>query len=93
MLSIIRGLFLITISDIRTDAAADANKAAVKDSSLMMDVQEKVLMEKSLYPILLCSAAGTDDLDGMLLLSENYEGMMLMLNCMDYDGRTPLVSI
>ncbi|RIA95047.1 asparaginase-domain-containing protein [Glomus cerebriforme] len=72
------------------NAAAEANHAAVKDTSLMMDVQEKVLMEKSLYPILLCSAAGTDDLDGMLLLSENYEGMMLMLNCMDYDGRTPL---
>ncbi|CAI2171130.1 13868_t:CDS:10 [Funneliformis geosporum] len=71
-------------------AASDANQAAATDSSLMMNVQEKVLMEKSLYPILLCSAAGTDDLDGMLLLSENYEGMMLMLNCMDYDGRTPL---
>ena len=71
---------LITNPNIRIDAAADANKATAKDASLMMNVQEKVLMEKSLYPILLCSAAGTDDLDGMMLLSENYEGMKLMLN-------------
>ncbi|CAJ0760916.1 11673_t:CDS:2, partial [Entrophospora sp. SA101] len=58
------------------------------DLALTINVQEKVLMEKTLYPILLCSAAGTDDLDGMLLLWESYEG--LLLNCVDYDGRTPL---
>ncbi|CAG8588399.1 13900_t:CDS:2, partial [Racocetra fulgida] len=51
--------------------------------SAMMNVQEKVLLEKSLYPILLCSAAGTDDLEGLQLLWDSYEG--LVLNCIDYD--------
>ncbi|CAG8527492.1 2959_t:CDS:10 [Diversispora eburnea] len=43
------------------------------DSALMINIQENILLEKSIYPILLCSAAGTDDLEGMLLLFETYE--------------------
>ncbi|CAG8623069.1 15712_t:CDS:10, partial [Acaulospora morrowiae] len=69
-------------------AAADAKRGGVSDSALMINVQEKVLMEKSIYPILLCSAAGTNDLEGILLLWESYDS--LILNCIDYDGRTPL---
>ncbi|CAG8734217.1 1833_t:CDS:10, partial [Racocetra persica] len=69
-------------------AAAVDSKQGSLDSALMMNVQEKVLLEKSLYPILLCSAAGTDDLEGLQLLWDSYEG--LVLNCIDYDGRTPL---
>ncbi|CAG8441038.1 11130_t:CDS:2 [Acaulospora colombiana] len=69
-------------------AAADAKRGGVSDSALMINVQEKVLMEKSIYPILLCSAAGTNDLEGLQLLWESYDG--LILNCIDYDGRTPL---
>ncbi|CAJ0651584.1 6707_t:CDS:10 [Entrophospora sp. SA101] len=68
--------------------SSDLKKNSTSDLALTINVQEKVLMEKTLYPILLCSAAGTDDLDGMLLLWESYEG--LLLNCVDYDGRTPL---
>ncbi|KAI9290259.1 asparaginase-domain-containing protein [Umbelopsis sp. AD052] len=52
-------------------------------------LQERVLIEKAMYPILLCSAAATDDMDGLLMLHENL-GDMINLNCVDYDGRTPL---
>ncbi|CAG8518882.1 9763_t:CDS:10 [Dentiscutata erythropus] len=68
-------------------AAVDSRQGSL-DSALMINVQEKVLLEKSLYPILLCSAAGTDDLEGLQLLWDSYDG--LVLNCIDYDGRTPL---
>jgi lysophospholipase len=52
-------------------------------------LQERVLIEKAMYPILLCSAAATDDMDGLLMLHENL-GDMINLNCVDYDGRTPM---
>lgn len=52
-------------------------------------LQERILVEKTLYPILLCSAASTNDMEGLLLLYENL-GDSLNLNCIDYDGRTPL---
>ncbi|KAI8582726.1 hypothetical protein K450DRAFT_226616 [Umbelopsis ramanniana AG] len=52
-------------------------------------LQERVLIEKAMYPILLCSAAATDDMEGLLMLHENL-GDMINLNCVDYDGRTPL---
>ncbi|CAM0136054.1 hypothetical protein VKS41_005562 [Umbelopsis sp. WA50703] len=52
-------------------------------------LQERVLIEKAMYPILLCSAAATDDMDGLLMLHENL-GDMINFNCVDYDGRTPM---
>ncbi|ORX92528.1 asparaginase-domain-containing protein [Basidiobolus meristosporus CBS 931.73] len=51
--------------------------------------QERTLVEKSLYPVLLCAAAASNDLKGLKLLDEVL-GDQLQLNCMDYDGRTPL---
>ena len=64
-------------------------EAASSNSGL--DLPGRVLMESALYPVLLCSAAGLNDLDGLHLLVEN-AGRSLLLNCTDYDGRTPLVS-
>ncbi|KAK9679118.1 hypothetical protein K7432_016407 [Basidiobolus ranarum] len=51
--------------------------------------QERTLVEKSMYPVLLCAAAASNDLKGLRLLDEVL-GDQLQLNCMDYDGRTPL---
>ncbi|CAG8584921.1 6605_t:CDS:10 [Paraglomus occultum] len=65
----------------------DIIKAASSKEGL--DLPGRVLMESALYPVLLCSAAGLNDLDGLHLLVES-AGRSLLLNCTDYDGRTPL---
>ncbi|CAG8542003.1 3537_t:CDS:10 [Ambispora gerdemannii] len=74
---------------IRKIITAAANSKTNASSGLSINLQERVLMEKSLYPILLCSAAGTNDLVGMEELWENV-GESLILNCVDYDERTPM---
>ncbi|KAG9294764.1 hypothetical protein G9A89_008243 [Geosiphon pyriformis] len=77
------------IQNIITAAASMAASANSPNSALSINLQEKLLMEKTLYPILLCSAAGTNDLAGLELLWETI-GESLILNCVDYDGRTPM---
>ncbi|CAO3657569.1 unnamed protein product [Mucor hiemalis] len=56
---------------------------------LTMSVEEEMLAQKALGPVLLCSAAGANDLDGLSLLVESM-GELINLNCVDYDGRVPL---
>ncbi|KAG5460267.1 MAG: asparaginase-domain-containing protein [Olpidium bornovanus] len=51
---------------------------------------ERLLIEKDLYAFLLCAAAKADDVEGLKML-ENTAGHHLQMNCVDYDGRTPLV--
>ncbi|KAG1141546.1 hypothetical protein G6F37_006955 [Rhizopus arrhizus] len=60
-----------------------------ESQDLTMSVEEEMLAQKALGPVLLCSAAGSDDLDGLQLLVECM-GELINLNCVDYDGRIPL---
>ncbi|KAI8080810.1 asparaginase-domain-containing protein [Gilbertella persicaria] len=59
------------------------------EADLTMSVEEEMLAQKALGPVLLCSAAGSNDLDGLTLLVESM-GELINLNCVDYDGRVPL---
>ncbi|CEG68248.1 Putative L-asparaginase [Rhizopus microsporus] len=59
------------------------------DQDLTMSVEEEMLAQKALNPVLLCSAASANDLDGLKLLVEEIEEAV-NLNCVDYDGRVPL---
>ncbi|KAI9030190.1 asparaginase-domain-containing protein [Phycomyces nitens] len=54
-----------------------------------MSVEEQLLAEKALGPIMMCSSAEANDLDSMKLILENMSGEFNW-NCIDYDGRTPL---
>jgi lysophospholipase len=56
---------------------------------LTMSAEEEMLAQKALGPVLLCSAAGANDLGGLNLLVESM-GELMNLNCVDYDGRVPL---
>ena len=47
------------------------------------DIRE---VEKALYPVLLCAAAGSNDIDAMLRMVEDGADV----NTSDYDQRTPL---
>ncbi|KAI8068972.1 asparaginase-domain-containing protein [Thamnidium elegans] len=64
-------------------------KPAVEEEDLNMSVEEETLAQKALAPVLLCSAAGSNDLEGLRLLVEGL-GELINLNCVDYDGRVPL---
>lgn len=59
------------------------------ETDLTMSVEEEMLAQKALGPVLLCSAAGSNDLEGLSLLVESM-GELINLNCVDYDGRVPL---
>ncbi|ORZ21234.1 asparaginase-domain-containing protein [Absidia repens] len=56
---------------------------------LTLSNQDQQIAERSLGPVLLCSAAGTNDMEGLTLLYESM-GDHLNMNCVDYDGRVPL---
>ncbi|KAG0164218.1 hypothetical protein DFQ28_000912 [Apophysomyces sp. BC1034] len=58
-------------------------------SDLTMSLEDEMIAEKALAPILLCSAASSDDIEGLKLLHDNM-GDALNVNCIDYDGRSPL---
>ncbi|CAO3682230.1 unnamed protein product [Rhizopus stolonifer] len=60
-----------------------------REQDLTLSVEEEILAQKALGPVLLCSAASSNDLDGLKLLVENM-GELINLNCVDYDGRVPL---
>ncbi|CAO3614776.1 unnamed protein product [Mucor fragilis] len=60
-----------------------------QEADLTMSVEEEMLAQKALGPVLLCSAAGSNDLEGLSLLVESM-GELINLNCVDYDGRVPL---
>ncbi|KAK4520070.1 uncharacterized protein ATC70_008199 [Mucor velutinosus] len=60
-----------------------------EETDLTMSVEEEMLAQKALGPVLLCSAAGSNDLEGLSLLVESM-GELINLNCVDYDGRVPL---
>jgi lysophospholipase len=55
-----------------------------------MNSSEVSFLERSFFPLLLCSAAGHDDLDALKLLKEGLG--YLSINSLDYDRRTALVS-
>ncbi|KAI9300809.1 asparaginase-domain-containing protein [Cunninghamella echinulata] len=56
---------------------------------LTISHQDQEAAERSLAPVLLCSAAATNDMEGLTLLCESM-GEQLNMNCTDYDGRVPL---
>ncbi|CAO3703232.1 unnamed protein product [Rhizopus stolonifer] len=62
---------------------------ALIEQDLTMSVEEEMIAQKALGPVLLCSAASSNDLEGLRLLVESM-GDMINLNCIDYDGRVPL---
>ncbi|KAI8378619.1 asparaginase-domain-containing protein [Blakeslea trispora] len=67
----------------------DINQANADLADLTMSVEEEMVAQKALAPVLLCSAASSNDLDGLSLLVEGMSEM-INLNCVDYDGRVPL---
>ncbi|KAI8992406.1 asparaginase-domain-containing protein [Pilobolus umbonatus] len=67
----------------------ERNSITNEEEDLTMSVQEEILAQRALSPVLLCSAAGSNDLEGLTLLIESM-GEVLNLNCADYDGRVPL---
>lgn len=67
----------------------DLNDGELEDPDLTMSVEEEMLAQKALGPVLLCSAAGANDLDGLSLMVDSM-GELINLNCVDYDGRVPL---
>ncbi|KAL9548583.1 hypothetical protein MBANPS3_005617 [Mucor bainieri] len=69
--------------------APDAAVEEGAEEDLTMSVEEEMLAQKALGPVLLCSAAGSNDLEGLSLLVESM-GELINLNCVDYDGRVPL---
>ncbi|KAI8990970.1 asparaginase-domain-containing protein [Mycotypha africana] len=77
-------------STINTELSA-AEEAAVDEESndLTMSVEEELLAQKALGPVLLCSAAASNDLEGISQLVESMDSW-INLNCVDYDGRVPL---
>ncbi|KAF7725023.1 hypothetical protein EC973_000516 [Apophysomyces ossiformis] len=58
-------------------------------TDLTMSLEDQLIAEKALAPVLLCSAAGSNDIEGLRLLQDNM-GDSLNVNCVDYDGRSPL---
>ncbi|KAI8074030.1 asparaginase-domain-containing protein [Gongronella butleri] len=64
-----------------------AAQHALRDWTLSNSDQQ--LAERALAPLLLCSAAGANDMDNMATLVENI-AEDLNVNCVDYDGRVPL---
>ncbi|KAJ1974237.1 hypothetical protein H4R35_003709 [Dimargaris xerosporica] len=50
---------------------------------------ERLAVEKSFFPILICAAAGSDDVRALQSLRQIL-GTRFHVNCIDYDGRTPL---
>ncbi|KAL1925635.1 uncharacterized protein VTP21DRAFT_518 [Calcarisporiella thermophila] len=75
-------------------ASADLHREAIENGSadvarMVMSVQERVLLEKSLYAVLLCSAAASNDLEALRSLRDASTGT-LQMTIADYDGRTPL---
>ncbi|CAO3589422.1 unnamed protein product [Absidia cylindrospora] len=72
-----------SISNIGNDSTYSA------PPDLTISHQDQQIAERSLGPVLLCSAAGTNDMEGMNRLYESM-GDHLNVNCVDYDGRVPL---
>jgi lysophospholipase len=73
----------------RHDLEKDVESIDLEDPDLTMSVEEEMLAQKALGPVLLCSAAGANDLDGLSLMVDSM-GELINLNCVDYDGRVPL---
>ncbi|CAO0802327.1 unnamed protein product [Mucor circinelloides] len=71
------------------DESVEPKVDGLEEADLTMSVEEEMLAQKALGPVLLCSAAGSNDLDGLSLLVESM-GELINLNCVDYDGRVPL---
>ncbi|KAI8372952.1 asparaginase-domain-containing protein [Radiomyces spectabilis] len=74
-------------SRFKTAAKKELEGEAVPD--LTMSMEEQLTAERALGPVLLCSAAGSNDLEGITQLFNNMGGL-LNLNCVDYSGRVPL---
>jgi lysophospholipase len=59
------------------------------DDQVSISDEDRKNLEKALYPVLLCNAAASNDLSALETLVSTF-GSTLSLNCVDYDGRTPL---
>ncbi|KAJ2338486.1 hypothetical protein GGF43_006866, partial [Coemansia sp. RSA 2618] len=79
---------------------ADGSQATVREHSAPVaagdnsplsreTVTERASIYRSFYPVLLCAAAATGDLQGMYLLEEA-SNKTLEVTCYDYTGQTPL---
>lgn len=54
-----------------------------------VSVEEELLAQKALAPVLLSQSAALNDLEGLRTMVES-AGEIINLNCADYDGRVPL---
>ena len=52
---------------------------------------ERKMVEKAMFPVLLCTAAASGDIQGLKLLVDNMGS--LPINSVDYDKRTALVTV
>ncbi|KAJ2159482.1 hypothetical protein GGF46_002978 [Coemansia sp. RSA 552] len=79
--------------DIKQSPAASADPVPPSESSPLAreTVTERASIYRSFFPVFLCAAAATGDLQGMYLLEEA-SGKSLEVTCYDYTGQTPLHS-
>ncbi|KAJ2131929.1 hypothetical protein GGF48_001262 [Coemansia sp. RSA 921] len=74
----------------RVDTSQGREHSATDASPLSREtVTERASIYRSFYPVLLCAAAATGDLQGMYLLEEA-TNKTLEVTCYDYTGQTPL---
>ncbi|KAJ2499242.1 hypothetical protein GGH96_003688 [Coemansia sp. RSA 1972] len=74
----------------RVDTSQGRELSATDASPLSREtVTERASIYRSFYPVLLCAAAATGDLQGMYLLEEA-TNKTLEVTCYDYTGQTPL---
>ncbi|KAJ2366305.1 hypothetical protein H4S01_002781 [Coemansia sp. RSA 2610] len=73
------------------DRAASVSATPASEASPLSreTVTERASIYRSFYPVLLCAAAATGDLQGMYLLEEA-SNKTLEVTCYDYTGQTPL---
>ncbi|KAI7897783.1 asparaginase-domain-containing protein [Cokeromyces recurvatus] len=83
---LVRRMSRASIEDI--DIASDGLNEE-EEIDLAMSTEEEIVAERILLPVLLCSAAAVNDIDGLRSLVESI-GETINLNCVDYDGRVPL---
>lgn len=65
------------------------NSKNKEELSANVSVEEELLAQKALAPVLLAQSAALNDLEGLRLMVES-AGEIINLNCADYDGRVPL---
>ncbi|KAI9313557.1 asparaginase-domain-containing protein [Dichotomocladium elegans] len=79
--------FMLNLNE-RSKATAKSGLDGVEN--LTMPIEEELAAEKALLPMMLCSAAATNDIEGLRELLDSDFGDLINLNTMDYEGKSPL---